>query len=76
MDFHILRCEVSNKFCQRVISTSRRSIISEIADSLDSMEYRIAAEKLDRLVQLADPDSPVVTALKSRLEMETVWEEG
>lgn len=50
-------------------------LVSEVTDSLDSMEYKAAAEKLDRLVQLTDPNSPVVTALKTRLEMETAWEE-
>ena len=46
----------------------------EVSDCLDDMEYRDAQEKLDKLTRLADQGSPVVTALRSRLEMETALE--
>ena len=51
-------------------------LVSEITDSLDSMEYTAAAEKLDSLAQLVDPNSPIVTALRSRMGMETAWEDA
>ena len=42
----------------------------EISQALDDMDYALAEQKLQQAEAIADPNSPVITALRTRLDLE------
>ena len=70
-----LNTSVSNYQGTTYLPEELEQLVTEITDDLDNMEYQAAQEKLEQLSQTADPGSPIITALRTRLEMETTWED-
>lgn len=65
-----INTSVSNYQKTTYLPEELQKLAAEITDHMDNMEYKAARDKLDFMAKMADPDSPVVTALRSRLEME------
>lgn len=70
-----INTSVSNYQGTTYLPEELEQLVADITDDLDNMDYQAAQKKLDRLSRLADSGSPIVTALQTRLEMETTWED-
>ena len=70
-----INTSVSNYQSTTYLPEELEQLVADITDDLDNMDYQTAQKKLNQLSQLADSGSPIVTALQTRLEMETTWED-
>ena len=70
-----INTSVSNYQGTTYLPEELEQLVADITDDLDNMDYQAAQKKLDYLSRLADSGSPIVTALQTRLEMETTWED-
>ena len=70
-----INTSVSNYQSTTYLPEELEQLVADITDDLDNMDYQTAQKKLNQLSQLADAGSPIVTALQTRLEMETTWED-
>lgn len=71
-----INTSVSNYQQTAYLPEEIEQLSEEITDCLDRMDYSKAREKLDQMSKTADPNSPVVSALRTRLDMETSWEDA